>query len=85
LEIERKLGNQPEIAATIRMLGRLSEAESDLGVAERYYQEALNIFEKLQAKSYLELARKDLERVKAKRTSSSTRETNQSNQNTPKA
>ena len=60
LETSQKLGDQKGIGITLRVLGRLAEEQGDPDSAERYYQEALAIFEKLQAKPYLELAKNDL-------------------------
>jgi len=47
----------------ILALGRLAEAQKDLDDDEKYYREALMIFEKLGARPYVELAKKDLERI----------------------
>ena len=63
LEIMEKLGDQSAIATTLGQLGRLAEEKGDLEAAGKYYQQALKIFEKLGTKPYIEIAKKDLERV----------------------
>jgi tetratricopeptide (TPR) repeat protein len=65
LEIKKRVGNQDGIALTLGAQGRVAEAEGNDTEAERLYAEALAIFEKLKSPK-AEIARGDLERVKAK-------------------
>ena len=67
LEIERKLGDQSGIAATLGQLGRMAEEDGNFELAEKHYQQALQIFEKLGEKPYVELAKKDLERIRQRK------------------
>lgn len=64
LEINRKLGNQSGIAIELSQLGRLAEDQKDLDAAEKYYEQALQIFENLGIKPYMDIAKKDLERFR---------------------
>jgi tetratricopeptide (TPR) repeat protein len=58
-----KLGFQSEIARMLSQLGRLHEKQGELEAAEKYCQQALQILEELGIKPYVELVKKDLERV----------------------
>jgi tetratricopeptide (TPR) repeat protein len=59
LETLQKLGDQSGIASTLGRLGRLAEEKGDFELAE--------IFEKLKEKPHIDLARKDLERIRQKK------------------
>jgi tetratricopeptide (TPR) repeat protein len=70
LEIKRRIGDMRGTAMTLGQMGRLAEEQSDLELAERLYQEAYQIFQKLGAGKYLETAKKDLELLRSRKASS---------------
>ncbi|MCC4765133.1 hypothetical protein FXW07_00340 [Methanosarcina sp. DH1] len=65
LKIKEELGNKSGIAITLGQMGRIYEEEEEYELALRAYSTAFEIFDQLRS-PYIELARKDIKRLKGK-------------------
>jgi tetratricopeptide (TPR) repeat protein len=63
LEIHERLSYLGGKAADFGQLGRLAEAQSQFGEAEQLYMKALALFEEIADPAYVEVAKKDAQRV----------------------
>ena len=64
LEFGRRLGNESGIARSLYQLGRLAEAHKELESAWAFYEEANQIFERLDEKPDAALSKQSLDRIK---------------------